>query len=258
MIDQHFDILPVDRSPSTESPRSTHTMSTLATEPGGGRDPDADRNADHYGSGAGGKKRKVPHLARFVGRDLRETGPSPSQDGQELSESEDEEDADASAPKTYVPSTATLRSYRLAHSPAANACSFRRALFLRRKAAMITLFLDAQTVISNSAIGFKNSKRPAPALPDVTGFEKLLPALEDVGVNDWAPDRPGWRSSAELDPQPRLVRWRAGAKRRRLMQRPLVNRQGLAPEGSFEFEKECRGQSFARRHIRTLLNVSSV
>lgn len=216
-------------------------MSTLATNHGGGRDQDADRDASHYGLGAGGKKRKTPHFPLAQGPGGVHDDQSPAY---AYAVSSDDGSEESSPPLTgpYHPSRTTLRNYRLAHSAAAKAGSFRRAVFLRRKAALITLYLDAQAVDSgNHGASAKGVKTKGPVVPDVASFERLLPHLEEVGPNDWAPDRPGWRANIVDAEGPKLFMWGVGTKRRRLRQRARIERRGLAPEGSFEFERNTKG-----------------
>jgi hypothetical protein len=190
-----------------------------------GRDPNAERDADHYGPGAGGKKRKVPTF--------QPPGDSDRTHRQVSSSSSD-------SPKTFhVPN----------HSPrslASNNCSFRKALYLRRKAALITLYIDAQNAIISGATKLgPNGESP---LMDVPAFEKLMLSLEDLGISDWPPDRPGWRTHwPEEGAKSRiksLEQWRAGfeqKKQRKASFKPITN-AGWFPEGSFEFEVPSKGQ----------------
>ena len=183
----------------------------------GERDPDADRETDDYGPGAGGKKRKIPAYPQIVGQD--------------------EDDA---AHSKYG-RTVLTQNFRLARSRSAKACSFRKALFLRRKAALITLYLDAQSAIS---AGTDRVKHNTPALPEVAAFEKLLPALEDL--MNWAPDKPGWRNDGanQRSSQEKLLEdWRTSdtARRRIRTSRKPIIRGGWTPEGSFEFDIDCKG-----------------
>lgn len=174
------------------------------------RDPDAGRDADDYGPGAGGKKRKVPAYPQIAGKD-------------------EEDEGLVTEPIPFTP------NYRLARSSAAKACSFRKALFLRRKAALITLFLDAQSVIIAETARAGSNR---PALPEIPVFEKLLPALEHIGVSSWAPDQPGWRNTLGNERSQRRTR-------KRVRQKPIV-RGGWAPEGSFEFEMGSKSESTRR------------
>ena len=202
-------------------------MESLATGgPYGERDLDADREADDYGLGAGGKKRKVPAIPTGGQNEPLEPQVSAT---------------DMNAGK---PNLLSLK-HRLARSTAARACSFRKALFLRRQAALIMLYLDAQSaIIAGSArLGPKQS-----ALPLVPAFEKLIPSLEDIGVADWAPDKPGWRNEDDgqgiIRPAKSLEAWRtlyAARRRERSLRRPVI-RGGWAPEGSFEFDMGCKGE----------------
>lgn len=204
------------------------TTEPLVTSDGsheGFRNPDLERDADHYGPGTGGKKRKVPAFTQTLGRS--------------------DEGPDTKITDHPYPQTFPVR-YRAPRSKAATACSFRKALFLRRKAALITLYIDAQNaVIAGTAKMGPNGKSP---LMDVPSFEKLMPSLEDVGISDWPPDRPSWRTKWEETAPPRiktLEQWKtkfAQRQRAEAARKPTV-RGGWAPEGSFEFEKECEGGS---------------
>lgn len=199
----------------------------------GHRNPDAERDADHYGPGAGGKKRKVPAFAPS-GRN---------------------EDEDPSYPSSTKPQPQLFPlRYRSPRSKAATACSFRKALFLRRKAALITLYIDAQNaVIGGSAKLGPNGKSP---LMDVPSFEKLMPSLEDLGMGDWPPDRPGWRTNwteenaeqgngngTALGRVKTLEQWRTKFDQRQKEEkaRKQLVRGGWFPEGSFEYERENAG-----------------
>ncbi|OCF31564.1 hypothetical protein I316_06763 [Kwoniella heveanensis BCC8398] len=154
---------------------------------------------------------------------------------------------------------------------------YRKRLFLRRKAAFITLYLDAHNIINNtlpapasataaktSATGSNsnhnstsgssvqpNKAKPSAMngigkLPDVIEFEKLLPVLNDMGVECWSPDRPGWRDG---DDKMQPVRWRR-TKRTRAAHRKPVERKGWMPEGSFEFEMECEASRALRAKMK--------
>jgi hypothetical protein len=134
-------------------------------------------------------------------------------------------------------------NYYRARSPAAKASSWRKALFLRRKAALITLFLDAQTAVTNELK--KGVEKSSLILPEVAMFEQMLPSLENIGVGEWPMDNPGWRSGSDtVTDGVALEHWRTGyEKRRRLMEgRKTVVRGGWAPEGSFEFEMKSEGE----------------
>ncbi|WWD19125.1 hypothetical protein CI109_103583 [Kwoniella shandongensis] len=177
---------------------------------------------DDMFAGPGGKKRKVPGAQLHV-RDRS------NMDTQE----EDDVDTINDTTITTTPTTFPL-AVRSPRSLARNLCEFRKSLFLRRKAAFIALYIDAQTAINTSPLRSKST------LPDVSSFEKLLPSLEDIGVNAWMPDRPGWKEG-------RAQSWRTRrCRRRRGVMRKPVERKGLAPEGSFEFEMECQASMRAR------------
>ncbi|WVO14365.1 hypothetical protein L204_101998 [Cryptococcus depauperatus] len=109
----------------------------------------------------------------------------------------------------------------------------------RTRSHSLSLYIDAQTAINASSLKHKST------LPDVTSFEKLLPSLEDVGVNSWTPDRPGWREDkAEL--------WRIRTRRKKSFV-SRVERRGWAPEGSFEFEMESSSAMRARAREQAAL-----
>lgn len=193
-----------------------------------GRDPNADRDSDHYGPGAGGKKRKVPAF-----------GPIGRQEDHQFPH--DNIPANDSTPRIYP-----VR-YRNPRSTAATNCSFRKALYLRRKAALITLYIDAQNAIISGATKLgPNGESP---LMDVPAFEKLMLALEDMGMSDWPPDKPSWRTNWDDSGVARpktLEQWRTKFDQRvkaRAAIKPMV-RGGWAPEGSFEFEMRNSGTSW--------------
>lgn len=159
---------------------------------------------------------------------------------------------DKASPTTASTSTtARWGQGRLLKSPATQLCEFRKLLFLRRKAALITLFLDATSAIKSywkdekSTSTANMSKNLLSKLPEVDSFEKLLPALEDVGVGGWPPDHAGWRAGEDATPSHKKYgAWKGKfAKRRRLKEgRKEIVRGGWAPEGSFEFERPSRGE----------------
>jgi hypothetical protein len=158
--------------------------------------------------------------------------------------------SDRDAPDTYdAPRNPVF--YAPPKPPATRSCDFRKLQFLRRKAALITLFLDATSAIKSywkdekSSSTASISKNMLSKLPEVDAFEKLLPALEDVGVGDWPADDPGWRSGVvDENTVRRLGVWKASfAKRRKLREgRKVVQRGGWAPEGSFELEIPSKGK----------------
>lgn len=170
--------------------------------------------------------------------------------------------------------TARTRPTSVLSSTSTRTCDHRKILFLRRKAALITLFLDATQAIKSywkdaddklkssasataaAAATATASKALLSKLPEVDAFEKLLPALEDIGPCDWPPDRPNWREGQAGDggredqaegqgesDRRTLGLWRTRfAKRRKIMKgRKEVVRGGWAPEGSFEFERSSKG-----------------
>nr|XP_018261562.1 uncharacterized protein I303_06000 [Kwoniella dejecticola CBS 10117]OBR83720.1 hypothetical protein I303_06000 [Kwoniella dejecticola CBS 10117] len=78
--------------------------------------------------------------------------------------------------------------------------------------------------------------------PDVSEFEKLLPALEDINITSWTPDRQGWKSNQPSEP----VKYRIPIYKRALERKKKVERKGWFPEGSFEFELECKASTSLR------------
>jgi hypothetical protein len=137
-------------------------------------------------------------------------------------------------------------------SRAAQACGWKKALFLKRKAALITLFLDAQTAINQALTKVPGDNKAdvkkdksSVILPEVAVFEAMMPALEDVGVGQWPLDQPGWRTGVEVKDETKvyLERWRTTYAKRgqELAARKKVIRGGWAPEGSFEFEVNSKG-----------------
>lgn len=157
-----------------------------------------------------------------------------------------------------------IKLHRKLRPSATQTCEFRKLQFLRRKAALITLFLDATSAIKTywtdeKSLSSNNiSKNLLSKLPEVEAFEKLLPALEDVGVGDWPADKPTWRKGTDIADENdddereaakrRLGVWRAKfAKRQKVREtRKEVIRGGWAPEGSFEFERSSKGISLGR------------
>ena len=200
------------------------------------RNPDAGRDADDYGPGAGGKKRKVPAYPQVGGKN------------------EDQEVAfDVEVTSQPIPKSTTFTpNFRLARSTSAKACSFRKALYLRRKAALITLYLDAQ---SATIAGSARAGSHRPSLLEVSVFEKLIPSLEDLGIYDWAPDKPGWRNKWDDESGSGRVKtleqWRTAFTERQKIKtsRKSVVRGGWAPEGSFEFEMDSKGKRSGGRRL---------
>lgn len=168
-----------------------------------------DRDHDQYG----GKKRKVPAYPHLIGRH-----------GDQADHRE--------KPLSLRP------PFKSPVSPSAHICLQRKNVFLRRKAGLLTLYLDAQTAVKNKSI-------PASSIPDVPVFEKILPALDQVGFGAWPPDRPGWRNGVENDLEKPAQRVTHGRNNRRWkpLNRQPVERGGWAPEGSFEFEAGSKGES---------------
>jgi hypothetical protein len=162
------------------------------------RDPDADRGADHYGPGAGGKKRKVPAFPQVMGAEGTVFNQA-YDDGDDTLDKYLNSDSLVGRPSPLSDPSSTVNDQRNGaktvvtryhrRNPTLQAQSFHKALFLRRKAALITLYLDAQNAILDGTIRLpKDDKNPLPPVPD---FEKLIPALEDLGLNGWAADQPG-------------------------------------------------------------------
>ncbi|WWC90635.1 uncharacterized protein L201_005571 [Kwoniella dendrophila CBS 6074] len=107
-------------------------------------------------------------------------------------------------------------------------------------------------------------KKKKSNLPDVSEFEKLLPALEDVNINSWTPDRQGWKltqqqlqqqSQSDNDQQPKnwrnsyrykFRRFKVGKINLGSKDQKKIERKGWFPEGSFEFELECKASSTLR------------
>lgn len=192
------------------------------------RNLDAGREADEYGPGAGGKKRKVPAYPQIIDRDGEIHGVK----GFGVI---DDDNLNPHPPVLNRPRRST-------RSRAAKACSFRKALFLRRKAALITLYLDAQSAIITGTARLLPHKG---VIPEVPAFEKLIPSLEDVGVKHWAPDHPGWRNDTTVDKSPQrktVCRTVLSARRRVRVSRMPIMRGGWAPEGSFEIDMNCKGE----------------
>ena len=183
-----------------------------------------------------------------------------NQDQTERQDGDDEQaytnmkaDKPSDQPSTTAPNAITTRwsSGRLTKPPATRICEFRKLLFLRRKAALITLFLDATSAIKSywkdekSGNTANMSKNLLAKLPEVDSFEKLLPALEDVGVNGWPLDHPGWRNGEDdSETVKKYGSWKGNfAKRKRIREgRKEIVRGGWAPEGSFEFERPSKGK----------------
>ncbi|TXT15619.1 hypothetical protein VHUM_00122 [Vanrija humicola] len=185
----------------------------------------------------GGKKRKVP-VPLVPGSDAEfDTGRDGADRNPPRSAREDD-----SSPTVGVPR-------RLARSTGALLAAHRRKLFKERKASLVALYLDAQGAVEAAKPAAKAT------LPDVRAFERLLPALEDVGV--WSPDAAGWRDGADSSsdpPVPRrsLERWRTGFARRKRLRadRVPVARGGWAPEGSFELDIPSEASLRARARAR--------
>ncbi|WVQ95029.1 hypothetical protein IAU59_002121 [Kwoniella sp. CBS 9459] len=255
------------------------------------------------GGGRGGKKRKVPggaQLQLYGGSAVPGPGSGTEMDSQQGRQWEelDYEDDDESSERQPHASTKDGASHTNADGKTASksadpassgdtsnsapgifvrknlnatkACylrEYRKGLFLRRKAAFITLYLDAHNVIKNSLSpnGTTSAGKSKPSagtssnigtttgsglngkFPDVSEFEKLLPVLDEIGLDAWSPDRPGWRDG---DDKMEPVRWRRTKRTRAAHHRKPVERKGWMPEGSFEFEVECEASKTLRAKTR--------
>jgi hypothetical protein len=240
------------------------------------RDDDGD---DHYGADV-----LPPHLAALDDDDLNTQGgkkrkvPVPLIPGSVDDADTGRDGADRNPPRsaredTDTPGISPYSVCRVVRTPASRLAAQRRALFHKRKAGLVALYLDAQGAVDSSAAHLaalrsrssggapgaapttasgtstSTASSSRPSLPDVSTFERLLPALEDVGV--WAPDAPGWREgddAAQPVPRRSLERWRTGfaTRKRARMERVPVVRGGWAPEGSFELEVPTEGELHAR------------
>lgn len=236
----------------------------------------------------GGKKRKVP-IPLVPGS---EADVDSGRDGADRNPPRSAREDNGAVSSAGSPAFPVIR--RLPQTPSAKLLASRRALFQKRKAGMVALYLDAQGAVeskdktgtctassspSKDTAADTAAPGPVPAggaptttpLPDVGAFERLLPVLEDIDT--WPPDAPGWRDgddAAQPVPRRTLERWRTGfARRKRLRtERVPVVRGGWAPEGSFELDiptfGECsrmdrgsRGQDVRARPPRLGLNVWS-
>ncbi|WWC71501.1 uncharacterized protein I206_105459 [Kwoniella pini CBS 10737] len=175
---------------------------------------------------------------------------------------------------TLVNGGGPLVRKKLRLSPARRLIQWKKELFVKRKANFITLYLDAQTALSQTGItnqpnqnqtkpindtkipvinntksaiigesnGKINKSTRKTNFPDVSEFEKLLPALEDINISSWTPDRQGWKSNQPLLP----TTWRIPIYKRSLEKKKKVERKGWFPEGSFEFELETKASTSLR------------
>lgn len=270
--------VPLFRSPLYVSNQSTrHAASAIGDgDEVSGADATSEGNHDEYETAihAGRKKRKTPAFQMTSGpgrhegfavydgdvvdgtdrhADLPPLLPGDDEDREEEDDGRDRDDGDGEDDEEVDPVDAAeaatralqrqIRSNRRLRSISTQSCDFRRLQFLRRKAALITLFLDATSAIKNYWKDEKNAgahtKSLVTKLPEVESFEKLLPALEDVGVGEWPPDKPEWRNGYDDQAaKRRLGVWRTKfAKRRKIREgRKEILRGGWAPEGSFELE----------------------
>jgi hypothetical protein len=187
-------------------------------------------------------------------RDEENDGHDRDRDDEEGGEGDDGIDPIDAAESATLALQRQIRTNRRLRSISTQSCDFRRLQFLRRKAALITLFLDATSAIKSywkdEKPGGAHTKSLVTKLPEVDAFEKLLPALEDVGVGEWPPDKPEWRNGYDDQfTKRRLGVWRTKfAKRRKIREgRKEIVRGGWAPEGSFELEvpSKCKLRSFS-------------
>ncbi|KAL1413339.1 hypothetical protein Q8F55_001098 [Vanrija albida] len=180
----------------------------------------------------GGKKRKVP-VPLVPGSDAELDAGRDGADRNPPRSAREEDPAPVPVPR------------RLPRSTGAMLAAHRRKLFKERKASLVALYLDAQGAVEAAKLPGK------PSLPDVRAFERLLPALEDVGT--WSPDGAGWRDGADNPPPRRsLERWRTGFARRKRLRadRVPVARGGWAPEGTFELDIPTEASTRARARAR--------
>jgi hypothetical protein len=275
---------PLFRSPLYVSNQSTRHAATAIGEGEDAFDATSEGNHDEYETAihAGRKKRKTPAFQMSSGPGRHEgfavydgdvvdgtdrhadlppliPGQDDGEDRDEEDDGRDRDDGDGEGDDGIDPvdaaESATLalqrqiRSNRRLRSIPTQSCDFRRLQFLRRKAALITLFLDATSAIKNywkdEKTAGAHTKSLVTKLPEVESFEKLLPALEDVGVGEWPPDKPEWRNGYDDQAaKRRLGVWRTKfAKRRKIREgRKEIIRGGWAPEGSFELEVPSKGK----------------
>lgn len=220
--------------------------------------------------GAGGAIATAPSVAQSVcsmGDDddhdpqpgtKKRKGPVPAAPGSDGDIETGRDGADRNPPRSAREdndslSTGALPIRRLPRSAASKLALQRRTLFHKRKGALVALYCDAQ-----GAWDAANKPKPGdteksskaapapgrPSLPDVSAFERLLPALEDMTV--WAPDAPGWREgddAARPTPRRSTERWRTAFARRKRIRtdRVPIIRGGWAPEGSFELDYPTTG-----------------
>ncbi|WVR09533.1 hypothetical protein IAU60_006602 [Kwoniella sp. DSM 27419] len=192
---------------------------------------DGERECDDLSYGSSGKKRKGPgHLGRGAGG---------------AHEHDLDHDADSASAKlisTHVQRHLFPITTRLPRTRARILADRQRELFMRRKAAFINLYLDAQQVdqaVANAKNGNPSTNRKS-GCPDVSEFEKLLPFLADLGAMNWPCDLPGWREGETQNVKVRK------ARRTRQGWGKAIERKGWTPEGSFEFEMASSASRFLR------------
>ncbi|OCF75928.1 hypothetical protein I204_03225 [Kwoniella mangroviensis CBS 8886] len=249
-----------------------------------GADEDRDRS---WGPGGSGKKRKVPNMGMGM---KRPGTPEDLWNNQSQSQITDGGMNDDDVHHKYIDSTNQSSSSssapplpfirkKLRLSPARRLIEWKKQLFIKRKSNFISLYIDAQnalaendrsknkdTTTSNKNGNLVNTQGSSKSrktdtqlstmtgrksnLPDVSEFEKLLPALEDVNLGSWSPDQHGWKNNQPLQP----VKFRTSIKFRKKewlrSKMKDVKRKGWFPEGSFEFELESKASSTLRAKAR--------
>ncbi|WWC93507.1 hypothetical protein V866_000342 [Kwoniella sp. B9012] len=246
-----------------------------------GADEDRDRS---WGPGGSGKKRKVPNMGMKrpgTPEDLwnNQSQSQTTDDGVDDNDDVHHKYIDSTNQPSSSSSTPTLPFIRkkLKLSPARRLIEWKKQLFIKRKSNFISLYIDAQNALaetgqsknndsSNKNGNIANTQGPSKSrktdtksttvtgrksnLPDVSEFEKLLPALEDVNLGSWTPDQHGWKSNQPLQP----VKFRTSIKFRKKewlrSKMKDVKRKGWFPEGSFEFELESKASSTLRAKAR--------
>ncbi|WVW85539.1 hypothetical protein I302_107577 [Kwoniella bestiolae CBS 10118] len=239
-----------------------------------------------WGNGGSGKKRKVPNMNMKRPATPDDLWNGNGNGHSQIAVDGDRDDIDGR--HKYVDTSNSgnggvpfIRK-KMKLSPARRLIEWKKELFIKRKANFISLYIDAQNALAETeqqaqAQASKNnlnsnskepSTTPTPTpkpfsvsgkndlsqrksnLPDVSEFEKLLPALEDINLNAWTPDRQGWKNNQPLQP----VKFRTAIRFRRkewLKSRSMeIKRKGWFPEGSFEFELECKASSSLRAKAR--------
>lgn len=236
--------LPPPRKWAHPAPPSPPTTSTEYDY-----DPDSDADPD-------GLFDDAPDLDDLTPGTKKRKGPVPVIPGSEADVDSGRDGLDRNPPRA-AREDQPLRIHvrRLPRSSGAQLAAQRRALFQKRKGALVALYCDAQAAYdaANPRPPTPSSKKSSPkgtpttpgkggkksaaaspaksgsasptpaaaataksALPDVAAFERLLPALEDVVI--WPPDAPSWREgndAARPVPRRTLERWRTGFAQRK-------------------------------------------